>query len=241
MKRLLIFLFIAILTTLPAAAQVGEQHNDLSLGVNAALSLNQVGFTPRINQLFYLGPTAGVTLRYTSERYLGMYCAFQAEVNFAQLGWREDIYSYTNEKLPDTYQRNLSYIQVPVMANLGFGKLRRGFKGYLVAGPQVSYLIGEKEKRSETWTMINTVDGKIPDRTNNVTKQYGKKVENAFEYGITAGLGAEYSSRIGHFCLEGRYYMGLSNLFANSKKDPFPKSNNGTIVVKVTYLFDLPH
>lgn len=237
MNRILILLIAFSLSALHLCAQVGEQHHDLSLGVNAGVDFNKVGFTPKINQTFYIGPTLGATMRYTSERYLGMWCAFQAEINYANLGWNEDIYSSRNEELPDTYKRNLSYLQLPILANLGFGKFNKGFKGYFVAGPQLGYLIGDNEKRSETWTMM----GDNPDRMNQIYAQYGKKVENKFEYGITAGLGGEYSTPIGHFLFEGRYYMGLSNIYGNSKTDPFAKSNHSTITFKVTYLFDVMH
>lgn len=237
MKRTFVLIIATLVVSLAACAQMGVQRHDFCLGVNAGASVNQVGFTPKVNQSFYTGPLAGVTMRYTSERYLGMFCAFQTEFNFSQLGWKEDIYSSANEKLPDTYKRNLSYFQLPLLANLGFGRYERGFKGYFVAGPQFGYLVGENEKRSEEWSMR----GGVPDRMNSVTSQYGLDVENRFEYGITGGVGAEYSTSIGHFMLEGRYYMGLSNLFNNSKTDPFPKSNNSTISVKLTYLIDLAH
>lgn len=238
MKKALTTLIILALLPLAAMAQVGEQKHDFCLGVNGGIVLNKVGFTPKINQTFHVGPLGGLTMRYTSERYLGMYCAFQAELNYASLGWTEDIYSSTNQKLPDTYKRNLSYVQLPIMAHLAFGKYTDGFKGYFVAGPQFGYLIGDKEKQSETWT---TMSSGRPDRMNNVISQYGLGAENKFEYGITAGLGGEMTTQYGHFLLEGRYYMGLSNVFNNSKKDPFPKSNNSTIVFKVTYLFDVSH
>ena len=238
MKKILSTLIILALLPLGATAQVGEQKHDLCIGVNGGIAMNKVGFTPKINQTYHIAPTAGLTLRYTSERYLGMYCAFQAELNYTELGWKEDIYSSTNTKLPDTYKRNQSYIQLPVMAHLGFGKYRDGFKGYMVAGPQFGYLIGDKEKQSETWT---TMSSGRPDRMNNVVAQYGLKAENKFEYGITAGLGGEMTTRFGHFLLEGRYYMGLSNIYGNSKTDPFPKSNHSTITFKVTYLFDVMH
>lgn len=215
---------------------MGVQRHDFVLGLNAGALVNKVGFTPKINQFFYPGPVAGITMRYTSERYLGMWCAFQAEINFAQLGWKEDVYSSRNEKLSDEYSRALSYIQLPLLANLGFGNADSGFKGYFVAGPQFAYLLNENEKRSETWT--TTLSG-LPDRMNNVTAQYGKEVEKKFEYGITAGLGGELTTSVGHFLLEARYYMALSNLYGNSKTDPFPKSNNSTILLKTTYLFDV--
>lgn len=234
MKR---FISILLLSLLAASvnAQVGDQRHDLCLGINGGVALNKVGFTPKINQYFHVGPTLGATVRYTSERYYGMYCAFQAEANVASLGWREHILSSRNLELPDHYSRHLTYLQVPILANLGFGSYSKGFKGYFVAGPQISYLLNDSERQSETWT----VNGTIPDRMNGITMQYGKEVENALEYGITAGLGGEFTTKAGHFLLEGRYYMGLSNLYGNSKTDPFPKSNNSTISFKATYLFDV--
>lgn len=237
MKRISL-LTIAAASAIALQAQVSEQHHDLSIGINGGYILNKVAFTPKVNQNFYTAPTFGVTLRYTSERYYGMICAFQAELNYAGSGWKEDIYSSANEPLPDKYSRQLQYFQLPVMANLGFGHIDRGFKGYLIAGPQIGYLVSDKEKRSEEWT---TNRSGVPDRMNGITAQYGRAIENKFEYGITAGLGAELSTRAGRFLVEGRYYMALSNLYGNSKSDPFPRSNNGTIVAKVTYLFDVLH
>lgn len=231
-----ITILLATTASLLATAQVGEQYHDFSIGVNGGVNISKIAFTPKISQKYKVSPVIGVTMRYTSERYYGMLCAFQAEINFSKTGWMEDIYSQQNEKLDDTYQRDLAYISVPFLANLGFGRKDHGFKAYIVAGPQVSYLIKDTEKRSETWTITS---GGFPDRMNNVVAQYGKKVENKFEYGITAGLGGEISSKIGHFMIEGRYYMGLSNLFGNAKTDPFAQSGQRTIVVKATYLIDL--
>ncbi|MCI7082988.1 MAG: PorT family protein, partial [Paraprevotella sp.] len=42
-----------------------------------------------------------------------------------------------------------------------------------------------------------------------------------------------------HFLLEGRYYYALSDIFKNSKKDPFGRSANGAILIKASYLFDI--
>lgn len=229
---------LMIMASQVACAQVGLQLHDFCIGVNGGYSFNKVAFTPKINQKYMMAPVMGLTLRYTSERYYGMYCAFQTEINYDMTGWTENIYSSYNEPLPDTYRRELAYLQVPLLANLGFGRYDRGFKGYLVAGPQFGYLLSDKEVRSETWT---TTSGGAPDRMNNITAQYDLAVENKFEYGITAGLGGEMTTRFGHFLIEGRYYMGLSNLFKNSKTDPFAKSNNGSFVAKITYLFDVSH
>ena len=65
-------------------------------------------------------------------------------------------------------------------------------------------------------------------------------IENKFDYGIAAGLGLEYSkSRLGHFLLEARYYYGLGDIYGNSKRDFFGKSNFNNIVIKAAWMFDV--
>lgn len=80
----------------------------------------------------------------------------------------------------------------------------------------------------------------MSDRVNQTIAQDTMAVENKFDYGIAAGIGLEYSHpRAGHFQLEARYYYGLGNIYGDSKKDYFAKSNIGSIVIKLTYLFDI--
>lgn len=226
------FLLPFLFPLLPVAArgQVGEYRSVLSLGVNGGYALNKVSFDPTVKQAYYPGITGGLTLRYTSEKYFGMLCALQAEVNYAQLGWKEVIETST-----DTYERRVSYVQVPLMARLGFGREQRGVMGYLVLGPQVAFCIGDEAKRTGEWS-----EATLALRPNQVTQQYALGIQKKFEYGLTGGLGVELNTRrTGHFMLEGRYYFALSDLFNNGKSDPFSRSANGTIVAKVTYLFDV--
>ena len=80
----------------------------------------------------------------------------------------------------------------------------------------------------------------ISKRVSKVYNQETMPVENKFDYGIAAGLGLEFSKpHIGHFMIEGRYYFGLGNIYGNSKRDYFDKSNFYNIVIKATYLFDI--
>jgi hypothetical protein len=69
--------------------------------------------------------------------------------------------------------------------------------------------------------------------------EHGKEVENKFDYGITAGAGLEVSTGIGHFLLEGRYYMGLSDFYKNSKRDFFERSAHSFIGIRLSYLIDI--
>lgn len=210
-------------------AQVGEMRNDFAIGVNGGFLMNRVSFDPTIRQSFKSGMMLGFTARYVCERYLGMVCAIQAEVNYAQMGWKEDI-----QESPDEYLRNVNYIQIPLLANVGFGREVKGVKGYLVLGPQLGFYMSDKAKKNEWENEDN------PKRPNNIVAQYSLPIQKKFEYGLTGGLGMEISGRkFGHIMIEGRYYYGLSDMFKNGKTDAFGRSANGAIVAKLTYLFDV--
>lgn len=229
MKRLGLVLLLFI-TCVCAHAQIGEARRDFAVGFGGGLAMNKVAFRPGIKQDMYMGPTLGVTGRYTCEKYFSMICALQVEANYSLLGWKEDI-----ETSSDTYQRNLHYIQIPFLAHLGIGREHKGFKGYFIGGPQLGFCIGENEKKGGEWS-----EQTLSLRPNHTTQQYDRKVENKFDYGITAGAGVEFSTKNNlHILLEGRYYFALGDIFGNSKKDPFARSANGTIFVKASVLFDI--
>ena len=216
-------------------AQVGEPRTDLAIGMSAGCALNQVSFKPAIKQSMKPGATVGFTARYTCEKYFSLLCAFQGELNYSQAGWKE-----TPEKVAlgateaGTYQRTVHYVQMPLLANLGYGRERGGVKGFLVIGPQLAFCIGESVKTT------GNGEGYIPSQLDGLKNQHELDVERKFEYGITGGLGMDVSTKKGHhFIIEGRYFYGLSDMFKNSKKDPFARSANGTIIAKVSYLFDI--
>lgn len=231
---LILSLFILI-STLRSEAQIGDPRNNIAVGFSGGVALNTIGFDPTIKQNMHIGPTFGITARFTSEKYFNTYCALQVELNYATLGWKENILDSDSQPLPDSYQRDQRYVQLPVLARLGWGKEKRGLMGYVLAGPQVGYCIGEKTKASN----FTLDDEGNPLRPNGMFAQYGKEIERKFDYGITAGAGIELGTKIGRFLIEGRYYYGLSDIFKNSKKDTFGRSNNGTIYAKMTYLIDI--
>lgn len=228
MRNLVVFVFAFLSFALHA--QVGEYRKDFAVGINGGYVLNKIGFNPTIRQGMKGGMTIGATLRYNCEKYFAVVCGIQTEVNLLQMGWKEKI-----ETSADTYERTVNYIQVPFLARLAYGRERKGVQGYFLAGPEFSFCISEKETKTGPWD-----EHSLSLRPNHVIAQYSLPVENKFEYGITAGLGIEISGRkVGHFQIEGRYHYGLSNIFKDSKKDPFGKSNNGAIIVKVAWLYDV--
>ena len=257
----ILFTICCSLYTSPVKAQVGEYRNDFAIGVNAGVSMSNVGFVPKVPQSQLVGKTAGITLRYTGEKYFNSICAIVAELNYAEMGWKErleDLHDNpvmkvaldpeTGKKLwdettnkylttdePERYARRITYLQVPVFARLGWGRERRGFQFYFQTGPQLGFYHSEKTESNFLLENRNAFD-----RTSTVIAQDTMSVENKLDYGIAAGLGLEFSHpKVGHFLLEGRYYFGLGNIYGNSKRDFFAKSNFQTITIKLSYLFDV--
>lgn len=227
-----------------ASAQVGSHRNDFSIGFNGGYSMSQIAFVPKVPQKMLGGKTFGLTTRYVCEKYFNSICAVQAEVNYAELGWKENILSIDDEPcintvtgLPEEYERRIRYIQIPLLAQLGFGREVSGGKFFVNLGPQFGLKLSESTKTNfEFKDAFHT----NPERVNSVVAQDTMSVNKNFDYGITAGLGFEYSmKRVGHILLEARYYYGLGNIFPATKADFFSRSNHNTIVFKATYLFDI--
>jgi len=249
--RLALTVALLMMLILPASAQIGEHRSDLAVGVNGGYAMSSVRFLPKIPQKQEGGLTAGLTVRYTCEKYFKSICAIVGEVNMIQMGWKENIMTsgeqpvrvldpVTNQPIDgkfEAYSRQMTYVQIPIFARLGWGRERRGLQAFFQVGPQISYNLSESTKANFDLDHPNTAWG---GRASQVVKQYHMPIENRFDYGIAGGLGVEFSNRhIGHIMLEGRYYYGLGNIYGNSKRDYFAASNFQTIVVKMSYLFDI--
>lgn len=212
-------------------AQVGELRSNLAVGFNGGYNLSKVDFSPTIKQNLHPGLTGGLTLRYTTEKYFSLICAAQLEVNFAQRGWDEMIDDGSN----NTYSRTTNYVEIPFLAHIGWGKEERGLQFFINAGPQLGLYLSD----SEHYGFTEEYPWDISKRPNNIIEQYGREIENTLEYGIAGGAGLELKTGIGNFIIEGRYFFGLSDMFGNSKADPFGRSANTTITAKISYLIDI--
>ena len=242
MRKLLILL---LLVPMMAKAQVGEYRSDFAVGVNGGYMMSQVSFQPEVPQGWLGGMTGGVSFRYTCEKYFKSICAIVAEVNYAQMGWKETIEDKDNNPVyyrddenkenPLYYERRINYIQIPVMARLGWGRERKGVQAFFQLGPQIGIYMDES-----TNTNVEPYRATVTPRSSAVNAQEDMPVENKFDYGIVGGAGIDFSlPKIGHILLDARYYFGLGNIYGNSKQDYFGKSNQQAIVIKMSYLFDI--
>lgn len=245
MVRVLVVLFCLHFPLSASFAQVGEYRTDFAVGVTAGYMSSKVAFVPEVPQSQLGGVIGGLAFRYTCEKYFKSVCALVAEINIAQTGWKEDIRDLTGNQVyyesdkqhsnPLQYERRMTYLQIPLLARLGWGRERRGLQGFIQLGPQIGVCLGESTKSNlvqgaETQTQRSSV----------IVAQDSMAIQRKFDYGIVVGGGIELSMpKVGHFILEGRYYYGLGDIFNNSKSDYFGRSNFGQIVVKATYLFDI--
>jgi len=247
--RKLIVIFTILTAAITARAQVGEHRSVLSVGVNGGYVMSNIAFVPTVKQSLHGGFTGGVTVKYTCEKYFKSICSLVAELNYAQIGWKEKILDVNDSPVLNadgealSYVRTQNYIQMPVFANLAWGKEDKGLQFFFQIGPQLGLFLGESYKSNfvsgELGSHNQTIE-MYSDRVSNTYQQDSMAVEHSFDYGIAGGAGVQFSiPKVGRFLLEGRYYYGLGNIYGDSKKDHFSRSNFGNIVIKMTYLFDL--
>lgn len=201
------------------------------IGGKAGATLSRTSFTPSVKQGWLTGATAGIAARYTEERIFGLV----AELNIRQCGWKE---SFDDKEDPIAaslfaYNRRLTYIQLPVMTHIYFG---RRVKGFFNLGPSVGYMIGESVSSNFDYRNPQQVEN-FPHR-NRTTEQMAMDIANRFDYGIVGGAGVEFAVRRRHsLLLEGRYYFGIGNIFKSAKKDFFSASRGMSIEITLSYLF----
>lgn len=231
-------------------AQVGEYRHVWTVGVVGGYAIDKIGFVPEVRQKNMSGYTFGAVARYTPEKLFSMICSIQSEITLTQGGWKEEILTASDQPVinpetgeAETYERKMTYIQIPVLAHLAWGKERNGFNAFINLGPQMGFLVGETINKNYTtpFTKKNFPNAESSNaRSSSIVAQETLDVKNKFDYGIVLGAGAEvHINKVGRFQLEGRYYYGLGNIFGATKRDEFSKSNHGIISVRLAYLRDL--
>ena len=226
MRRLLLIMIVALVGALSAEAQ-REYSPDFAMGVKGGMTMSRMSFSPGVEQSFLNGMMFGVTARYTEENHFGLI----GEINIEQRGWKENF----EEKNPlFSYERRLTYIQVPLLTHIYFGSRKARF--FFNLGPEFGYMLSDKIKADFDYHNIAA----IPDfpRGYRTNEQLSMEVSSRFDYGISAGLGCELIVKKRHsLMLEGRYYYGLGNIFPSSKRDYFSASRGMSIEITLGYMF----
>jgi hypothetical protein len=186
-----------------------------AFGVNAGATLSKVSFNSviRVPEVFLPQQTAGLTVRYISEKNFGII----GELNYSLRGWKER----TDTIHTNRYSRSLAYAELPVLTHLYFDISRR-MRFYVNAGPQLALNIGEQ-------TLEEEYTGDRP-------AYFGKDIDRHFDYGIKGGAGFELRTGIGSFLLDGSYFFGLSDIYNNKRSDLFQASSNQVVGLRLIYL-----
>lgn len=216
----LCLILLAALGTAAVAQPRVPRHVDL--GVTGGATLSSYSFKPTVTQDKAKGYALGLAARYVEEKFFGL----QAEALLARRGYRDRY-----DRFPQyEFERDLTYLEVPVLAHIYFPLGRRS-EIALDLGPKFGMFLWDKTER------------RLPDdfaQPGSETQNYqaahhSMAVHNNFDYGIQAGLGYEFKAgRHLSFQLSGRYYFGLGNIFPDEKSDTFETSSNQHVQILLT-------
>jgi hypothetical protein len=204
-----IYILLLIILSTPAFCQSHLKKPEIYIGASFGASESMILFKPNVTQNFLQGYNGGVVFRYVADKNVG----FQAELNFSQRGWAEKKGLYT---------RQLNYIELPFLTHFYFGNKSRFFFNI---GPKISYLISEKE-------LINNT-------TASTEVQQTTKIQNPFDYGVSAGFGYLINIKGNIIQLDTRANYSLSDVFSNDTRDYFDTSNNLYLTVNLAWLLKI--
>lgn len=211
-----------------SAMAVSAQHfysPDLAIGVRGGATMSNMAWQPSVRQSMTPGYMAGLTIRYTEEKYFGL----MADLVITQRGWAEKF-----EDNPEfSYRRQFTYLQLPVMTHIYFGSQK--FRGFVNLGPSVGYMLADRITSNFNYRNTAEVANFPKDRR---TAQLDMAVYRKVDYGITAGAGIEFRARRKHsFMVEARFYYGIGNVFSSKRGDMFGASRTMSLEVSAAYLF----
>jgi len=208
--------FVFIFTGLVIAELLGQTNQFVpvsSFGIRQGANLSFVEFSPSVGEGFIYGYNGGLVYRFTNEELF----AIQVELNYSQKGWIEEFDTISN-----SYNRKLSYIELPFLAQIYFGK--RDLNYYVNLGTAFAYLISEKESM-EIGNPLYT------------REYYDKSIENNFDYSVVVELGLRYDSKIGALNLGVRYYYTVTSLYKFDADNLYEISRNQVLNLSLTYFF----
>ena len=152
--KMLLFAVLSVSYCSTICAQIGQHRSDFAVGINGGYVLSRVGFMPTVPQKQHGGITAGLSMRYTSEKYFSTICSIMGEINFAQVGWTEDILDADNRpvvnaatNVAEKYSRNHLYSGTDI-CTFGVGKRAERHAILFEFGPTV-WLYAKRKNQYE--------------------------------------------------------------------------------------------
>lgn len=195
---------------------------EVHLGVVGGANLSEYTFSPNVTQKMTNGYTAGVAVRYIEETLFGL----QAELHMTQRGFSD----YYEEHQDWKFRRDLTYIEMPVMAHVYFKMGERNEVAFDI-GPKLGFYLFDNTSDS----MPAGFGQPGTEYESYTSEHHTLPVSKTFDYGIQAGLGYEFKfDRKVSLQVQGRYYYGLGNIWPDTKADVFEQSSNSSIQIVVS-------
>lgn len=192
-------------------AQRSPFRQGLWVGAKAGGQATRFLFVPSVLQHTHLSQQGALALRYDVERSASL----QLEVNYTRMGWKS---RFDEESMH--YQRNLDYVELPLLAHLYTGVGR--FRLFLNAGPIVGYNIGDGVVQSDNL-------GDLP---------YAMPIANKLYWAVGGGPGVALSLGRRHLLeLEGRFVYGYGNIWPSSRADVYSQSSSMRFAFSLNYFF----
>lgn len=192
-------------------AQRSSFRQSLWVGAKAGGQATRFLFVPSVRQHTHLSNQAAVALRYDVEHQASL----QLEFNYTRMGWKS---RFDEEAMH--YQRNLDYIEMPLLAHLYTGLGR--FRLFLNAGPIVGYNMGDEVVQSNNL-------GELP---------YAMPIANKFYWAVGGGPGVAMSFGKRYLIeLEGRFVYGYGNIWPSSRADVYSQSSSMRFAFSFNYFF----
>jgi hypothetical protein len=166
MNKVIFVLPLLILSSFLVRAQSDQS------GIRASLNLSNLYVDEVNDENTKPGFAVGVYFR----KGLSDQISIQPEINYSlkgsQINYDGGVFTGGSGK----YRYNLSYIEIPVLANVHVGESL-----YFSAGPYIATLIAAK---------VKDVDG---DGSVNSVEEYDRDDFNTFDYGVSAGVGFDFA------------------------------------------------
>ena len=192
MKKLYLILSLAMMPFLSVMSQIGEHRNDFTLGVNGGYILSNVSFTPKVTQGYHGGLTGGLSIRYVCEKYFKTIASVYAEVNYSQLGWKEDILDINKANHCIIQDRSIfEGVHVFVANNRAQGNLsERDYQTFMELFEQMVNLVHYPD-------LLIYLRASIPHLVANIQKR-GRDYEQRIQIEYLKGLNERYEDFIQH-------------------------------------------
>lgn len=188
-KQILVTMFFLI-CTISSYGQFEDTRKEGKhyIGIKAGQNYSWIKLDPRVRQNGILGPAFGISYNYMPQYFGGIII----EAQYIKYGWEETFLDTLN-----SYSRELSYLEFPVLTNFVIGKKNTHLK--FQAGVKLAILLDDIENSDMEETALQYYNGLA--------------VDDPFELGMAFGIALSQIFPIGEFQLDARFNMALSNLF----------------------------